>query len=673
MTLAAALLASGAAAFGASADTIAPAHAGTPAPAAVQSPVPAPEPVRRAHNDAVAEAAHTPTEADLAAAQAASRFYEVLMGELTAYQGDYTSALALLLEAARQTSPHPDAQRLYHRAAELALQSRSGQRALMVAREWQQTYPDSRDANRYLLRVLLLLNRVADTAEPLAREITATPPESKLALYLTLTQLYHRASDQALAAAVIAKALRPDLQNPVTAPTAWATLGHIHLQADQPDRAQQALEHSHRFAAYNAAAALLALDLMKYGATYTSAYNGTHDSARVADPAPIQPEDIITSYLDREGASFAAPHTRTPETQDGTAQEDGAAFASDAVAADTAAPTPRSADVLRLGYAQLLLHKGHLEKARHQLHTLLRTVPGMAEVRLELARLHAQYADWQAALTEVRHYLRAAEQEPADTRRAHMLAPAWLLGARAAIHTGEAEQATRWLEHLSGQEHALSVASLKAQLLARQGHLAAARAVIQAVPARTPEETLGKQLAHIQLLRDSGSISAAYQLQRRLHQQDPDDPDLAYDTALLAEQAGHLREMERILRNIIATQTDHHHAYNALGYALAQRGQRLHEARQLIDTALHYAPDDPHIIDSLGWLEYRAGNHDLAVQLLQQAYDLRHDVEIATHLGEVLWVRGDKERALSIWQQARQRDAANPVLRETLLRLQVPH
>jgi Flp pilus assembly protein TadD len=122
---------------------------------------------------------------------------------------------------------------------------------------------------------------------------------------------------------------------------------------------------------------------------------------------------------------------------------------------------------------------------------------------------------------------------------------------------------------------------------------------------------------------------------------------------------------------VIALKPDDAHAHNALGYSLADRGQRLPEARQLIERALQLAPGDPFITDSLGWVEFRLGNKDAALRLLRQAYASRPDTEIGAHLGEVLWALGQRDEARRIWLESKGRDAANEVLRETLARLRV--
>jgi Flp pilus assembly protein TadD len=140
---------------------------------------------------------------------------------------------------------------------------------------------------------------------------------------------------------------------------------------------------------------------------------------------------------------------------------------------------------------------------------------------------------------------------------------------------------------------------------------------------------------------------------------------------MMAEKTNNLDEMERLLRRVIELKPDHHHAYNALGYSLAERKVRLPEARALIKKALDLSPGEPFITDSLGWVEYRLGNSDEALRLLRGAYQSRPDPEIAAHLGEVLWATGQVEEARRIWREGRSRDSANDVLKETLARLRV--
>ena len=206
-------------------------------------------------------------------------------------------------------------------------------------------------------------------------------------------------------------------------------------------------------------------------------------------------------------------------------------------------------------------------------------------------------------------------------------------------------------------------------MLARQGKLAQARALLRSLPGNSPESHRLKLMAEVQLLRDQRLYQEAYKVQTELVAIAPDDAELVYDQAMLAEKAGQPDTMEQLLRQVIARQPDYHHAYNALGYSLADRGVRLDEAKQLILKALQFAPNDPFIMDSLGWVEFRLGNKADARKHLEAAFKARPDVEIAAHLGEVLWSMGDKDGATRVWKEGQRASPDNDTLKETLKRL----
>ena len=150
----------------------------------------------------------------------------------------------------------------------------------------------------------------------------------------------------------------------------------------------------------------------------------------------------------------------------------------------------------------------------------------------------------------------------------------------------------------------------------------------------------------------------------------PEAPELLYDRAMAAEKLNRLDILEQDLRQLIRLKPDHAHAYNALGYTLADRTDRVAEAIALLEQAIKLAPDDPFILDSMGWALFKAGRVNEALDYLKRAFALRPDPEIAAHLGEVLWVRGDREEARRIWQGSLREHPDNESLRETLGRLQ---
>ena len=188
----------------------------------------------------------------------------------------------------------------------------------------------------------------------------------------------------------------------------------------------------------------------------------------------------------------------------------------------------------------------------------------------------------------------------------------------------------------------------RATLIANKGDLPKARALIAQLPTNTPQAKRARLQAEVKLLRDFKKYDDAYQILQKASKDEPDDLDLRYEVAMMSEKLGRLDEMENLLRSIIAAKPDFQHAYNALGFSLADRNLRLPEARKLIVKALEFAPEDPFIVDSLGWVEFRMGNKLAALAILERAYANRPDVEIAAHLGEVHWSLGQQETITAI-------------------------
>jgi Flp pilus assembly protein TadD len=175
-------------------------------------------------------------------------------------------------------------------------------------------------------------------------------------------------------------------------------------------------------------------------------------------------------------------------------------------------------------------------------------------------------------------------------------------------------------------------------------------------------------LAEVHLLRELKQYLPAHDLLATAAAATPEDTDVLYEQAMMAEKLGRLDQMEALLRRILQLKPEHHASYNALGYSLADRGLRLQEAKQLIQKALELAPNDPFIQDSLAWVEFRLGNAREALRVIELAYKARPDAEIAAHYGEILWSLGQRERALAIWREGLELNAQNETLTETLKR-----
>ena len=191
-----------------------------------------------------------------------------------------------------------------------------------------------------------------------------------------------------------------------------------------------------------------------------------------------------------------------------------------------------------------------------------------------------------------------------------------------------------------------------ATLIARQQGLAAGREYLRRIEPRSSEDRVQMIQVEAQLLRDAKAWSETFEMLSTAVSQFPDSYELLYDRAMAAERVDRIDVLEQDLRRVIKMKPDYAHAYNALGYTLAEKTDRLVEAKDLIDKAHKLSPDDPFILDSLGWVQYRLGHFDDALKNLQAAYSTRNDPEIAAHLGEVLWKVGQHDEARKVWNAA---------------------
>jgi tetratricopeptide (TPR) repeat protein len=211
-------------------------------------------------------------------------------------------------------------------------------------------------------------------------------------------------------------------------------------------------------------------------------------------------------------------------------------------------------------------------------------------------------------------------------------------------------------------KHYLAAQIRYAALLAKQGKLAEARTYLHGVKTDNAADRVKLIQAEAELLRDAKDYQGVYDLLGTALASQPDSPELLYDHAMAAERVNKLDVLETDLRRLIVLKPDYAHAYNALGYTLADRTNRLDEAVKLLEQALKLAPNDPFILDSMGWAQYRQGNIDASLSYLRRAYSLRPDPDIAAHLGEVLWQQGKRDDAHKLWQTSLDSNPQNAAL-----------
>lgn len=554
------------------------------------------------------------TEARRQTASAAQLFYQVLLGEMNAANGDTGAAVSLLLDAARKTQDEA----LYRRATDLALGARAGDTALQVARSWREAIPRSLEASRYVLQILLAMNRVSDSGEVLRSVLELTAEADRVRLVSLVPTLYARASDRKLAATVGEQALAAAKADPKTADAAWAAIGRLRLAAGDAAAALEAARRALSASARSQAGVELALDLM--------------------EPRQPQAEALVRQYLD-------------------------------------AAPPARSAADVLLGYARNLIQVQRYAEGFGILQRLTREQPDFADGWLLLGSLQMDQPQTGAAQQSLERYLALVKNSnpggEQDQRARRGVSQAHLMLAQIAERRGDVAAAEKWISQINDRELLVQTQSRRASLLARQGKLAQGRALIQQLPEPTAEDARRKLLAEVNLLREFKEHRAAYELISQAVATAPRDHELIYEKSMLAEKLGRMDEMEALLRQVMQLKPDYHPAYNALGYSLADRGLRLKEAKMLIQKAIEYAPADPYIQDSLAWVEFRLGNRQEALRVIEAAYKAKPDAEIAAHYGEILWSLGQNEKARAIWREGLQLSEDNETLQETLKRLQV--
>ena len=311
---------------------------------------------------------------------------------------------------------------------------------------------------------------------------------------------------------------------------------------------------------------------------------------------------------------------------------------------------------VRLNYARLLVTAKQYTEARNEFQALLKEFPNNPDVSMAVGLLSLQLNDYDTAETQLQHALETNYKDPNTVR--------FYLG-QANEERKHFDEALRWYGSVSGGEQYVPSRARYASILAKQGRMPEARKYLQEA-ARNGQERVQFTQAEAQLLRDANEYREAYDLLGQALEKNPNSPELLYDHAMAAEKIDRIDVLEANLRKVIQLKPDYAHAYNALGYTLADRNTRLPEAYSLIEQALKLAPEDPFIIDSMGWVLYRMGQNDASVTFLKRAFELRPDAEIAAHLGEVLWAAGKRDEARKVWSSALKDNPANEVLLATV-------
>ena len=561
---------------------------------------------------AASEAASAPLNSELDA----PLFYQLLVGEMELRSGQPGVAYQVLLDAARRTSD----EELFNRVVSIALQARAGDQALQAAKAWRDTLPKSAAAQQMTLQLLAALNRPNEAPEPLRALLALSPVEQRSGVLMSMPRLFQRAAEPKRVLAALDPVLESAAAQKETRLAALLTQARLNIAAGDTARAFS-----------------LNKDL---AAEYPDADDAMQLALELMATRP-EAESLIKARLAKQPGNQA----------------------------------------LRLAYGQALVRAQRAADAAKEFRTVTQAAPQISTAWFGLGALELDMRHPQEAENALGEYLALLDKNPTPANEAQAQSQeaaerearqqAWLMLAQAAEMRGDLQSAEAWLLKVDSPDRLMEAQFRRASLLARQGKMSQARAIIQTLPEDSPEKLRSKLLAESQLLREAHDWQSAYEVLAKANERIPDDADMLYEQSMMAEKLGRFEEMEQLLRKVIATKADHFHAYNALGYSLAERNIRLEEAHELIAKALSFVPTEPFILDSMGWVEFRLGRKAEALRLLRQSYAARPDAEIAAHLGEVLWANEQAEEARQIWQEGLKRDPKNEALLETLKRLKV--
>lgn len=315
---------------------------------------------------------------------------------------------------------------------------------------------------------------------------------------------------------------------------------------------------------------------------------------------------------------------------------------------------------LRLQYARILA-RVDLEKAQEQFQLLVRQSPDDSELLLSLALVANELGNTSLARESLTRLLDMGEQRDS----AH-----YYLGE---IESREdnSDAALKHYQQVEKGPDYLPALSRALDILVARGDLAKARQQMRDVRSRFADDTAQFYLLEAQILARHQNLDLADALLTEALTLHPSHTELLYSRAMVNEQRDMIQLTERDLRTIIRYQPNNAAALNALGYTLADRTDRYEEAYELINQALNISPDDPSIIDSMGWVQYRLGNHEEALLRLREAMKAFPDHEIAAHLGEVLWVTGETEEARSVWFRGLELNPDSGIIQRVIQRLEV--
>lgn len=495
---------------------------------------------------------------------------------------------------------------IFRRAMEVAAMNRHPELMLETARLWVEKEPDSTDALNALSGTLILLGRYADAQPVLARYLALLPPDQRGKALLQLPTRFPPSADPQRARKLVDLVTEPYLSTP----EALLTRAQFALRAGDDAAVLKSVQQARRLQPDSEAALLLNAQIL----------------------AKQSPDAVLPLF-----AQFLSAYP--------------------------------NASTVRALYAQQLLNAGRTAEARSEVARVLDQSDVAPEPLFAVAAVAVQAQAPDLAIAALNRLLRVdtidtalieynlglAYESRADIERTQP-------GSQTATAHSEAEAILHY-QQVSRGEYLVPARLRAANLMVRRGNMSGARALLQSTSAESPSARAELVIGEATLLRESGDQAGAFKLIERAVAKDPSNVTLRYEMGMMAEKLGKQDLFERSMREVIRRDPKYAQAYNALGFTYADRNVRLKEARTLIEKALSLSPNDPFILDSMGWVNYREQNYDAALDYLNRAAALRTDPEIIAHQVEVLRVMGRGEDALKLWRAGTVRFPTSPELK----------
>jgi len=536
--------------------------------------------------------------------------FRILASEISAQRGTFLPAGKTMLELSRELGDY----RLAKRALEFYLAGGNLPGALDASRVWLRLMPDDTEASSTEMALAAASGQTSGLAAALRKQIdTATDKSAAIGQAFAVLS---RMPDKQAALRILSTAIGDSNARHLAA-------GHMALA----DMARAAGDHVRALA--ESRLALTAAPRSEDAAIRVFEYGLNVDSERAL----------------REATEFTAlqPNARR----------------------------------LRVIVASHLADRGQFEAAMAELKSMAQRSPEDFDLLFMQAQVSYRAKQLEQARGFLDQYIAVQSQRlkasaaAGATDAPAALAEAYQLLSKIAEEQGQLDEAVSLLAKIDDPSLRHISRIRQALIRAKQKRVDEALALIDSANAQTDKELMMGASAGAQILRDANRLPEAIKRMQALDQRMPDTVNVKYELAMLHERADQLREAERLLRQVMVLDPGHAHAHNALGYSLADRNRRLPEALALITRALEISPQDPFILDSMGWVKFRMGQYKEAVEYLQRAYEKRPEAEISAHLGEALWKMGQQSEARKVWQEGMAKEPSNATLVETLKRFGV--